>query len=136
MKKIYCYASLLISFSFLFVALQSASYFIALLVFMIILLVSSKMYKFQVGKELKDSYRGLPIVKLMAFLFQDKNILTSQNYTSLRILMLSATLGLSMIITFYLYSGVIRHLFLITGCILFSIIFSKVFLGRYIKNSR
>ena len=136
MKKIYCYASLLISFSFLFVALQSASYLIALLVFMIILLVSSKMYKFQVGKELKDSYRGLPIVKLMAFLFQDKNILTSQNYTSLRILMLSATLGLSMIITFYLYSGVIRHLFLITGCILFSIIFSKVFLGRYIKNSR
>lgn len=136
MKKIYCYASLLISFSFLFVALQSASYFIALLVFMIILLVSSKMYKFQVGKELKDSYRGLPIVKFMAFLFQDKNILTSQNYTSLRILMLSATLGLSMIITFYLYSGVIRHLFLITGCILFSIIFSKVFLGRYIKNSR
>lgn len=135
MKKNYCYSSLLISFSFLFVALQSASYFIALLVFMIILLVSSKMYKFQVGKELKDSYQGLPIVKLMAFLFQDKNILTSQNYTSLRILILSSTLGLSMIITFYFYSGVIRHLLLITGCILFSIIFSKVFLGRYIKES-
>lgn len=136
MKKIYCYSALLISFSLLFQTLQSSNYLLALLIFLIMSLVSSKVYKFQDGKKLKDTYQNLPLVKLSAFLFKDKDILTSQNYISLSVLMLSAAYGLSMMISFYLYGEAIRHFLLLIGCISFSIIFTKVFINRYVLEGK
>ncbi len=136
MEKTYCYTALLISFSFLFQTLHSSSYLLALLIFFIMLLISSKVYKFQGGKELKDSYQNLPLVKFLAFFFKDKDILTSQNHISLSVLMLSTAYGLSMIISFYFYGEEIRHFLLLIGCISFSIIFTKVLINIYVVEGK
>lgn len=134
MNKVYSYAALLISLSFLFQLLSNANFFMAFIVFIAMSFISSKIYKFQKGKELNNSYQKLPFVKFFAFLFKDKDILKSQNHKSLSVLLLSTAYGLSMMISFYLYGEEIKHFLLFIGCISFSIIFTIVFLNRYIQE--
>ncbi|WP_371186463.1 hypothetical protein [Thalassotalea maritima] len=131
MKKVYCYASLIICFSFLFQALQTTNFIVSALLFLITLLISSKAYIYQEGEVLAEDHKNLPILRISAFIFRDKEILNAQNSASLRVLMLTATLGLSMIICFSLYGHSTKHYLLFIGCLMFSILFTTILLRHY-----
>jgi hypothetical protein len=132
MKKIYCYAALIISFSLLFSTLKSSYYLLSIFLFMVMMLISSKVYKFQEGNKIKDSYQKLPMIRLSSFIFRDSGIMNSQNFTSLNVFFFSAAFGLSMIISFYFQGDTTRHFLLLFGCLAFSLLFVKMFLKRYV----
>ncbi|GMM83014.1 hypothetical protein [Pseudoalteromonas sp. MTN2-4] len=132
MNKIYCYVTLLIFSVFMYDALKGYNYFFSFFIFIFMLFVSSKVYKFQKGQKLKDSYKAIPILMFLSFLFNDKHIASSQNQASLNVLLASSVFGISMITSFLLFGETVRHFLLLLGCIAFSTLFSFLFTKKYI----
>lgn len=132
MEKYYLYSSLLALFGFLFQSLASSYFLGALFIYVLMLFICSKLYRFQSGKKLTEGVQRLFLLKSLRVVFRDERIAKNQNATSLFVLLFCVSLGLSMIIVFGLNQNIIPSLLVTLGCITISFIFSAAYLKKYI----
>lgn len=134
MQKIYIYIGIILFSQFSYINANNNNILIGSLLSLIPIFLVSKLYKYESGEQIKEKYHSLPLLRVLAFITNDSNIVKKQNKRSLFVFLFVSSFSLWTIISINLFLADIKLEFIFLGALAFSGTFSCYLINQYKLN--
>lgn len=135
MQKIYIYIGIIIFSQFSYINANNDHILIGSLLSVIPIFLSSKLYRYENGSQINEMYNSLPLLRALAFITNDSNIVKKQNERSLFLFLFVSSFSLWTIISINLFLGDIKIELIFLGALIFASLLSYYLINKYKINN-